>query len=230
MSRKIRNTIKNGRSKNIKVHKKHINVYTIRRLSLYLEDLKRLQRSGVKIISSSRIPDILDVSPAQFRKDLSFFGEFGKRGVGYNVDCLVQEIEKILGTNIPWDIALIGLGRLGSALISYVGFAQFNLRITAAFENDKRKIGRTYNGIKVEEVKDIKRIVNARGIEVAMLCVPTEAVSEVMQLLQGSKIRAILNFTSVNLKKEKRLFVSNVNMSGELQTLIYLLRNTKRQG
>ena len=217
--------MKNNKTKNHKIKKKEINLYMIKRLSLYLCDLKRLQEQGVSVISSSRIPDILDVSPAQFRKDLSYFGEFGKRGVGYNIDHLVHEIENILGANVVSDIALIGLGRLGSALLSYPGFWQFNLRITSVFESDKRKIGRVYNGIKVENVRDIKKIVNARGIRIAMLCTPSEAIPEVMQLIQGSSIKAILNFTPVHLKKEKDIFVSNVHMSSELQTLIYFLKN-----
>jgi len=217
--------MKGKRGKNNKIKKKEINLYTIRRLSLYLRDLKRLQGQGVSVISSSRIPDILDVSPAQFRKDLSYFGEFGKRGVGYNIDFLVKEIENILGADAVWDIALIGLGRLGSALLSYPGFWQFNLRITTVFESDKRKIGRVYNGVKVEDIKNIKKIVNARGIKIAMLCTPSEAVPEVMQLIQGSSIKAILNFTPVNLKKENGIFVSNVHMSSELQTLVYFLKN-----
>jgi redox-sensing transcriptional repressor len=207
--------------------KKEINLYMIKRLSLYLRDLKRLQEQGVSVISSSRIPEILDVSPAQFRKDLSYFGGFGKRGVGYNINHLVSEIENILGANTVWNIALIGLGRLGSALLSYPGFCQFNLRIASVFESDKRKVGRVYNGVKVEDIKNIKNLVNARGIKIAMLCTPSEAVPDVMQLIKGSSIKAILNFTPVNLKKEKDIFVSNVNMSSELQTLIYFLKNHK---
>jgi len=217
--------MKKSTTKNNKIKKKEINLYMIKRLSLYLRDLKRLQEQGVKVISSSRIPEILDVSPAQFRKDLSYFGEFGKRGVGYNTHYLVQEIEKILGANSVWNIALIGLGRLGSALLSYPGFWQFNLRINTVFESDKRKIGRVYNGVKVEDVKNFKRIVNARGIRIAMLCTPSEATPEIMSFIRESSIRAILNFTPVNLKKEKDIFVSNVHMSSELQTLIYFLKN-----
>ena len=167
-------------------NKKEINIYTIKRLSLYLGDLKKLQESGVKVISSTKITEILNVSPAQFRKDLSYFGEFGKRGVGYKVDSLVQEIEDILGTNNIQDIALIGMGKLGSALLAYPGFWQMNLRISAVFESDKRKIGRTYSGIKVEDIKDFANTIKGRGIKIAMLCIPSEAVPEVLTLIKKS--------------------------------------------
>jgi len=212
-----------------KIKKKGINPYVVKRLSLYLRDLKRLQEQGYSVISSSRIPGILDVSPAQFRKDLSYFGEFGKRGVGYNVNSLVREIEKILGTNSIWNIALIGMGKLGSALLYFPGFWQFNLRITAVFENDKRKIGRTYSGIKVEDIKNIKKSVSARKIKIAMLCTPPETTPEILQLIRNSSIRAILNFTPVNLKKEKDFFISNVDMSSELQMLTFFLKSAKRK-
>ena len=217
--------MKKSKNKKQKIKKKEINLYMIKRFSLYLHDLKRLQEQGVKVISSSQVTDILDVSPAQFRKDLSYFGEFGKRGVGYNIDHLVSEIENILGANTIWNIALIGLGRLGSALLSYPGFGQFNLRISSVFENDKEKIGRLYNGVKVKDVKNIKKSVNTRGIKIAMLCTPPEAVPEVMQSIKSSSIKAILNFTPAHLKKEKNIFVSSVNMSSELQTLVYFLKN-----
>lgn len=206
-------------------NKKEINLYTIKRLSLYLRDLKKLQESGVKVISSTKVTEILNVSPAQFRKDLSYFGEFGKRGVGYKVDSLVKEIENILGTNNIQDIALIGMGKLGSALLAYPGFWQMNLRISAAFESDKRKIGRTYNGIKVEDIKNFAKTVKGRNIKIAMLCIPSEAVPEVLTLIKKSPIKAILNFTPVNLKNENGIFVSNVAMSSELQTLVYFIKN-----
>jgi len=210
-----------------KAPQKVVNSYAIKRLSLYLRDLQRLKDSGVKVISSSKIPQTLDVSASQFRKDLSYFGEFGKRGVGYKVDLLVDEIENILGVNVVWDVAVIGLGRLGSALLSYPGFWKFNLRIGAVFESDKRKIGRIYSGIKVENIKNIKKIVKTRGIKIAMLCVPSEVVPDVLTLLDDSKVKAILNFTPVNLKANNGILISNVDMSSELQTLIYFLKNTK---
>lgn len=215
------------KTKQKKIQQKNINSYTIKRLSLYLRNLQKLKDSEVQVISSSKIPQILDVSAEQFRKDLSYFGEFGKRGVGYEVSSLVNEIENILGVNVVWDVAIIGLGHLGSALLSYPGFWKFNLRIGAVFDNDKRKIGKIYSGVKVENIKNIKKIVNSRGIKIAILCVPSEVVPDVIALIEDSKIKAILNFTPVNLKLNSDIFISNVDMSSELQTLIYFLKNTK---
>ena len=115
---------------------------TVKRLSLYLRNLKRLKEKGIEIISSDRITPLLNVSSAQFRKDLSYFGEFGKRGVGYKVERLIEELEKILGINEEWRIALVGVGRLGQALLGFEGFSKFNIKIVCAFDIDRKKIGK----------------------------------------------------------------------------------------
>lgn len=126
--------------------KKCFSAETIKRLSLYLRNLRRIQREDIEVISSDKITGFLDVSAEQFRKDLSYFGEFGIRGVGYEVEKLISELETILGIDKKWKIALVGAGRLGSALLGFEGFLRFNLRITCAFDIDSDKIGKELYG------------------------------------------------------------------------------------
>ena len=132
---------------------------TIKRLSLYLRNLRKLKESNVDIISSDKISKFLNVSAEQFRKDLSYFGEFGVRGVGYEVEKLISELEFILGIDKKWKIALVGAGRLGSALLGFEGFLRFNLRITCAFDIDSDKIGKELYGVKIYSVKDIVKVI-----------------------------------------------------------------------
>lgn len=205
-----------------------LSLYTVKRLCLYLRDLKKLKESGKKVISSSSITESLNVTASQFRKDLSCYGEFGKRGVGYDVDFLIKKIEEILGTSKVWEIALIGLGRLGGALLEFTGFLKFNLKITAVFDKDKRKIGRLYKGLVVHDISNLKRVLPAQNIKVGMLCTPPEVAQSVAETMQEAGIKAILNFTSANLQVRTNTFVSNVDMAAELQSLIYFLNPKPR--
>lgn len=205
-----------------------LSLYTVKRLCLYLKDLKRLKESGKKVISSSSITESLNVTASQFRKDLSYYGEFGKRGVGYDVDFLIKKIEDILGTSKVWKIALIGFGRLGGALLEFTGFVKFNLKIAAVFDKDKRKIGRVYKGLTVNDISDLKRVILAQNIKVGMLCTPPEVAQSTAETMQEAGIKAILNFTPANLQVRRNTFVSNVDMAAELQSLIYFLNPKPR--
>src|SRR4030042_6846502 len=144
--------------KNSKAKKKY-SLETIRRMNIYLRNLNKLKENNAQVISSDRITPFLNVTPAQFRKDLSYFGEFGKRGVGYNVGYLIAQIEKIVGTHLAWNIALVGLGRVGSALLGFEGFSKFNIKITIVFDNDPKKIGKSKNGVRIESIENLKNII-----------------------------------------------------------------------
>lgn len=196
---------------------------TARRLSLYLRGLRNLKQDKILTVSSQQITRFLNITSVQFRKDLSYFGEFGKRGVGYDVEVLINEIEKILGTNVLREIALVGAGKLGSALLAYPGFLEFNLKICVAFDNAKTKIGKLCGPIKIEDSKNMRSAIKKRGIKIAVLCVPLEYAQKISELLVRSGIRAILNFAPINLVLPKRVFVSNVDMASELEGLIYKL-------
>jgi len=202
---------------------------TAKRLSLYLRNLKRLKEKGIEIISSDRITPLLNVSSAQFRKDLSYFGEFGKRGVGYKVERLIEELEKILGINEEWRIALVGVGRLGQALLGFEGFSKFNIRIVCAFDIDKKKIGKIIEGVKVEDMKDLKTIIKRKRVKIALLCTPPHSAQEVSEKLVTAGIRGILNFSPLILKVPSSVFVSNVDMACELESLIFFLKRNERK-
>lgn len=221
---KLRNIVKKITSQEMRPFKRYIPQETARRLSLYLRSLKMLDQKKKAVASSEDITGFLNVSSVQFRKDLSYFGGFGKRGVGYEVKALMKEIEKILGTDAVRKIALVGVGKLGSALLGYTGFPEFNLQIVAAFDADPDKIGKIKRGFKIESVSNMKEIVKKEGIEIAILSVSAESAQNVAHTLAGSGIKAILNFAPVNLALPKDVFVSNVDMASELESLIYKLK------
>jgi redox-sensing transcriptional repressor len=201
---------------------------TIRRLSLYLRNLKRLKKKNIETISSDRLTQFLNVTPAQFRKDLSYFGEFGKRGVGYEVDRLIKELEIILGTNRQWKIVLVGVGKLGSALLGFPGFYSFNIKITCAFDQDKEKIGKVQSGVKIEDIKKLKDTIRKENIRIALVCTPPEVAQDISERLVEAGIKGILNFAPIILKTPPGIFVSNVDMACELESLIFFLKTTER--
>lgn len=200
---------------------------TARRLSLYLRSLKMLDQKNESVASSEDVTRFLNVSSVQFRKDLSYFGGFGKRGVGYEVKILMKEIEKILGTDAVRRIALVGVGKLGSALLGYTGFFEFNLQIIAAFDADPDKTGKIKRGFRIESISGMKEVIKKEGIKIAILSVPAESAQKVACDLARCGIKAILNFAPVNLVLPKDVFVSNVDMASELETLLYKLKSER---
>lgn len=207
--------------------KNNFSVETVKRLSLYMRNLKRLQKTGTTVISSDKITQFLNVTPEQFRKDLSCFGGFGKRGVGYVVERLIPEIEEILGVNKQWNIAIVGVGRLGSALLGFDGFSKFNLNIAYAFDTDVNKIGKTRKGILIEDVKNLRQVVRKNNIRVAIISTPPEAAQKITDELVAAGIRGILNFTSTVLRVPDYVSVSNVDMACELESLIFFAKKKR---
>lgn len=197
---------------------------SIKRLGLYLRNLRRLKDSGTDIISSDRITQVLNVSPEQFRKDLSYFGGFGKRGVGYNVERLVEEIKNILGVNKKWNIAIIGVGKLGSALLGFEGFSRFNIKITHAFDSDKDKIDKVRKGVKIEDIKNMKKIIKKNNIRIAILSTPPGVAQDITKELVSTGIKGILNFVPIILKTPDTVSVSNVDMACEMESLIFFAK------
>lgn len=193
-------------------------------MSLYLRSLRRLEEEKVRVASSFDITRFLSISSVQFRKDLSYFGGFGRRGVGYDVESLKREIEKILGTDSVWKIALVGVGKLGSALLAYPGFLEFNLQITAAFDNDARKVGKSWGGVRIEPIGRLKESIKKNNIKIAILAVSAESALKISRELVVSGIKAILNFSPVNLVLPSDISVSNVDMASELESLVYKLK------
>lgn len=196
---------------------------TIKRLALYLRSLRYLEKKEVEMISSEKLAEHIYASPAQVRKDLSYFGEFGIRGVGYNVKKLIAEIESNLGLKKERNVALVGIGKLGSALLAYPGFEKFGFRISALFDNNPEKIGKKFSGLKVEKIDRIKQVSKRRKIKIVMITVPAENAQEVADRVVAAGIKVILNFAPYYLTIPEGIIINTIDMAIELESIAYYL-------
>ncbi|MCX7917072.1 MAG: redox-sensing transcriptional repressor Rex [bacterium] len=206
--------------------KKYIPYDTIKRLPVYLRYLIDIQKKGKKIVSSSEITNFLNIPSEQFRKDLSYFGKFGKRGIGYDVNLLIKELKKIIGIDKKVKVILIGVGRLGSALIRYKGFSSLNMEIIGIFDNDPSKIGKEVEGMKIMGMKELKKFIEKEKVQIGIITVPSEMAQEVAKTIIQVGIKGILNFAPVRLNLPPHIFVSYVDMASELGALICKLKNS----
>ena len=201
---------------------------TIRRLSIYTRCLLQLEEDDVKTISSQELAERFNLNSAQVRKDLAYFGEFGVRGIGYYVSGLKAELQRILGLDREWPVALVGLGNLGSALFHYKGFSRQGFRIAIVFDDDPAKAGREIGGVPIVSTRDVAREVKARAIQIAVLAVPADAAQGVADQLVAAGIKAVLNFAPARLRVPKDARLKNVDLSIELETLsFYLAQGTR---
>jgi len=203
---------------------KQISSETIRRLAVYLRYLELLYEKGIRIISSSNITEALNIPSTQFRKDLSFFGEFGKRGVGYDVGKLIKVIRGIIGIDKKVKIIVIGAGKLGSALIGYPGFSDMNIEIVGAFDNNPEKIGKKIENVLIRDISEIEEFIKNEKIEIALICVPKEYAQNICDILVKAGIKGILSFAPVRIVATGCVSVSNFDMSSEICNLIYSLK------
>jgi len=198
---------------------------TIHRLSVYYRALLALEKEGYETISSKELAKREKLTPAQVRKDLSFFGSFGTRGLGYPVKQLMQQISEILGINRVWNVALVGVGNVGSALVSYKEFAKQGFIIKQIFDNDQRKIGSNHKGIVVSDSADMKKHLKEDDISIVILTVPASVAQIVCDDVVDAGVRAILNFAPVNLRVPDNVLLRNENMAIELEHLSFSLSN-----
>jgi redox-sensing transcriptional repressor len=199
---------------------------TVRRLSTYYRLLRQLEAKGeTEPLSSERISQLTGFTAAQVRRDLAYFGSFGKRGVGYDIAELQQSLRSILGLDHPWHIALIGVGNLGTALMAYPGFARQGFHIVAAFDVDATKHGRRIGTVVVRPMEDLPEVVREQGILMAIMTVPASAAQQVADAAVKAGIKGILNFAPVQLHVPKDVYVSSVDLSIEIEYLSYLLTN-----
>ena len=201
---------------------------TIRRLSVYTRCLLQLEEDGVRTISSQELAERFSLNSAQVRKDLAYFGEFGVRGIGYYVSGLKAELQKILGLDREWPVALVGFGNLGSALFHYKGFSRQGFRIAAIIDDDPAKAGREIEGVPVIASRDMAREIKARGIQIAIIAVPSESAQPVTDQLVAAGIKAVLNFAPSRLKVGRDIRLKNVDLSIELETLSFYLAKGAR--
>ncbi len=198
---------------------------TVRRLSLYLRFLEQFHALGKTTISSAELARRGGTTSAQVRKDLSFFGSFGKRGLGYSVTELAARIRDILGLKRTYRVVLVGAGRIGSALAQYGGFRQRGFHVMAIYDKDPKKIGSRWNSVVVRDVRHIETDLQKEPTDIAILVTPAEAAQEVADQLVVAGVKAILNFTPVQLTVPADVAVKSVNMALELETLSFALAN-----
>lgn len=198
---------------------------TVRRLSLYLRFLEQANAQSRVTISSGELAKLGGTTSAQVRKDLSFFGSFGKRGLGYAVPELGRRIRDILGLERAYRVVLVGAGRMGGALVQYQGFKQRGFHIIAIYDQDARKIGSRWNGLVVRDVKHLDADLKKDAIDIAIVATPADAAQHVVDRLVKGGVKAILNFAPVPLNVPTDVEVKTVNMALELETLSYSLSN-----
>jgi len=195
----------------------------IRRLPLYARSLRYLLEEGISSVSSQELGDRINVTAAQIRKDLSYFGEFGKQGIGYDVEKLLNQIERILGLTQEWPVALIGIGHLGEAIARYEGFRSQGIRIAALFDNDPAKIGTEIGGMSIVGDDQIERVTREQGIKLAIVAVPASRAQEVTDLLVAAGVRAILNYAPVVIQVPEGVWVRHIDPVAVLHSMTYYL-------
>ncbi len=196
---------------------------TVRRLALYLRFLEESATQGLTTISSADLAQRGGTTPAQVRKDLSFFGSFGKRGLGYSVPELAAQIRDILGLKRTHRVVLVGAGKMGGALLHYQGFRQHGFDVSAIYDRDPKKIGSRWNGLVVRDIRHVETDLKKEPIEIAILVTPAESAQEVADRLVRAGVKAILNFAPVQLSVPRDVAVQTVNMALELETLSFAL-------
>lgn len=206
---------------------KKISESAVRRLSLYLRFLQEAAATGAETISSGELARRGGTTSAQVRKDLSLFGSFGKRGMGYSVRELLREIRSILGLTRPWNVAVIGAGRLGSALSSFRDFEARGFDIRAVFDADPAKIGQSWGGLTVLADEAMDQTLREQNVDIAIVAVPAEAAQGVVDRVVAAGVKAVLNFAPARLRVPRGVTLRNVDVTLELEGLSFALVNGK---
>ena len=204
---------------------KRIAESTVRRLSIYLRFLEEFEDRGLSTVSSEELARRGGTTSAQVRKDLSFFGSFGKRGLGYSVPELSAALRDILGLGREWRVVIVGAGKIGAALAQYRGFRQRGYNIIAVYDANPDKIGRSLEGIEIRDMARFEADVAAEHPEIAVIAIPGEEAQAVLDRIVRTGIRAVLNFAPVQLHAPADVTVRAVNMAMELEGLSFALTN-----
>ncbi len=197
------------------------------RLPLYVRALTQLKDSGIEVVSSHALGDRLQITPAQIRKDLSYFGRFGKQGRGYNVGYLLQELRNIMGLDQDWRAALVGVGRLGRAIISYPGFSREGFKVVAIFDASPSLMGTQLDGVTIRSMEDLGPVIRDLGVHIGIVAVPEEHAQGVVDLLIESGVKGILNYAPISPQVPEGVWVRNIDPVLSLQTLTFHLRATE---
>jgi redox-sensing transcriptional repressor len=201
----------------------------VRRLPVYLRFLNELSHSDIQTVSSQELGDKLDLNPAQIRKDLAYFGEFGRKGVGYNVAYLIEKIRQILKLDKTINVALVGTGNLGRALCNYNTYNKDNMKIVAVFDADATKTGTMINQMTVQPMSELKETVSRMGITIGIITVPAVEAQNVADRFGAAGIRGILNFAPAVLKVSKGVRIHYADFTSELLSLAYFMDYEQRK-
>ena len=197
----------------------------ISRLPQYVRILNRLLEDGTQVVSSQQLGEKLQVTPAQIRKDLSYFGRFGKQGRGYSVRDLLERLRQILGINVPWNVAVVGVGRLGRAILSYPGFNPDGFHLVAAFDLNNKVIGDTVGGLVVRGMDELDRVVSQEKISIGIVAVPVESTQNVVDQLVACGVRAILNYAPITPQVREGIRIRNIDPVLSLQSMTYYIND-----
>lgn len=203
---------------------------TAKRLPIYHRYLRFLQNAGKKRISSTELSDAVKVDSATIRRDFSYFGALGKRGYGYDVDYLLDFFSKTLNQDRLTSVALVGVGQLGGALLNYNFRKNNNVRIGAGFDVNPDLVGTIHSGVPVYHMDELEKQIEAQAIEIVILTVPLKVANDIVDRLIKSGIKGILNFTPLRFEVPKTVRVQNVDLTNELQTLIYFIDSNLDEG
>ncbi|MGI6367475.1 MAG: redox-sensing transcriptional repressor Rex [Anaerolineae bacterium] len=195
----------------------------VRRLPVYLQALLHIAETGQSTISSRELGKRLGASPAQIRKDLSYFGEFGRPGLGYDVGYLIRTLERILQLDQDWQVIIVGAGALGHALANYPGFGANRFHIVAVFDNDPARIGTTIGDLVIRSVDQLAQVACESRIDIAILAVPARAAQAVTDQVIACNVRAILNYAPITLTTPPGVHVTYIDPIARLQTMTYYL-------
>ena len=200
---------------------------TIRRLSHYYRVLEEVEAEGKRMISSHRLAEREGITSAQVRKDLSYFGSFGRRGLGYNVAHLRQEIRAILGLDRRWRVAVVGAGNIGSALLAYRGFETQGFDVVAVFDRDPSRIGQKLGAIEIQDAAKLPAVAAQRGVDIGVIATPLRAAQEVADMFVAAGVRGILNFAPRKLFVPAHVALRTVDMTMEFESLSFALTQAK---
>lgn len=201
----------------------------IRRLPVYARALGYLDQEGVSVISSRELGERLQVTPAQIRKDLSYFGEFGKQGTGYHVRHLLNEIRRILGVDREWPVVLVGVGKLGSAIATYDGFADQGFRIVGAIDHNPDKVGRQIGNLRVRPLPELADVVRETGARIAVVAVPAQAAQDIVDRLVRAGVRAILSYAPTAVRVPDNVWIQYSDPVVALQSMTYHLNEISQE-
>jgi redox-sensing transcriptional repressor len=204
---------------------KRIAESTVRRLSIYLSFLEEIEAEDVLTTSSDDLAKLGGTTSAQVRKDLSFFGSFGKRGLGYSVPELSTRIREILGLGKQWRVCIIGAGKIGSALAGYAGFAERGFAVTGIYDSDPAKAGSRSAGVTIRHTDELDRDVRSGKYDIAVIAVPAENARAIVDRLVRAGMKAILSFAPTQLTVPDDVELRTVNMAMELEALTFALTN-----